>query len=289
MSAQPQAQMSPAPSPVRWQPVQFDKIPTELTTTLRWAVWRAGLGNDGKIKKAPRSPEGSFRISTTRPQAWSPFDRARIGYERGGFDGIGVLLQADAGIVGIDLDNVRQLLPANQDLKHWLRKAREAQVYAEQSPSGNGLRLFIRGSLPNKRGRRKGGIEVYNHARFLTVTGHVLWPGVLPEHQALIDELLRLIGPDEQSVQTALPVAQGAPNSNNVAALSKLVAEREPILWAGTWKETGDDLSGGLGYPSQSEADMALVGALVRQARSLGVTDEALSGTVLAAFEQSGL
>jgi hypothetical protein len=54
-----------------------------------------------------------------------------------------------------------------------LLRIAELDSYTERSPSGRGLRLFAFGGLPP--GQRKlGDLEVYDDARFLTVTGHQL-------------------------------------------------------------------------------------------------------------------
>ena len=51
--------------------------------------------------------------------------------------------------------------------------------YAEVSPSGTGVRVWVVGTLAGllpsgKEGRRRGPIEVYDGGRYLTVTGHRL-------------------------------------------------------------------------------------------------------------------
>ena len=43
--------------------------------------------------------------------------------------------------------------------------------YTEISPSGTGLRIFIRAKLPPK-DRKIGNFECYESGRYLTVTGH---------------------------------------------------------------------------------------------------------------------
>jgi hypothetical protein len=43
--------------------------------------------------------------------------------------------------------------------------------YTEWSPSGEGLHVLIRASLPGSGGRRHHGIEVYSSARYFTITG----------------------------------------------------------------------------------------------------------------------
>jgi len=51
------------------------------------------------------------------------------------------------------------------------RAERSVHLVREISPSGKGLRVFVQGTLPPGN-RKHGTVEVYESARFLTVTGH---------------------------------------------------------------------------------------------------------------------
>jgi hypothetical protein len=75
--------------------------------------------------------------------------------------------------------------------------------YCEISPSGAGLRLFIEAMLP--RGRKsKGGVEMYNSGRYLTLTGHRLpgTSGTVEPRQAQLDELRHAVFGDPQRKAT---------------------------------------------------------------------------------------
>lgn len=265
--------------------VKTENIPDELKVQ-RWAVWRGTPRDDGKLGKPPCNPTTGRMIGADQPGLWGTYDQAVCAYESGGWDGIGVLMEADAGVVGIDLDDIQAIAPKDSDLRRLMRRAKDAGIYIEKSPSGKGVRAFVRGVLPNHKGRRRGGIELYSDARFLTITGH--GSGKIVDAQWLVDELLAMIGtgPTDQRVAT---VTQGEADTAMVNQLVAAVSEQESRLWDGHW-QAGATALGAVGYPSQSEADMALCGRLSREAVKLGITDAGvLQATVMAAFEQSAL
>lgn len=245
-----------------------------------------------RINKAPRGLR-LHNISKSKPEQWASFDECKAAFDPNKAFGIGCLLQASSRIVGIDIDDLDDL-DATSPVRSLLQEARERKIYCERSPSGSGLRLFVKGALPQS-GRRRGGIELYADASFLTVTGAIEWPGGVDEGQWLIDALLRIIdgnaassGPDKTA------------NTSNVAMvineLTKTVSQAHPKLWAGKWdQQTLDREAGPLGdnlnkaYPSQSEADYALCGHIARAAVDAGLNGPQLTDAVIAVFTKSGL
>lgn len=266
--------------------VKIENTPDELKP-LRWAVWRSVPRDDGKIGKPPRNPATGQMIGADKPELWGTFDEVIAAHAGGNWDGIGVLLQADTGIVGIDLDGIDTLTAKGTPLRRLMKHAQEAGAYIERSPSGNGARVFVRGTLPGNKGRRKGGIELYNDKRFLTVTGH--GSGGVIDGQWLIDELLTLIG-GEVAPSAIQPATQGEVDPNIVGTLVSWAAENHPRLWEGRWNEPLHEMASGAEYPSQSEADFALIGHIAREAAKRGIsTPELLEANVAAVFGCSGL
>ncbi len=154
-------------------PVRPENIPEELKAQ-PWAVWIAEPrpNHPGKFNKAPRNPVGGFKVGTNQAPKFGTFDEAVAAYNTGKYSGIGVLLTGN-GIVGVDIDNYKDTVAAQPSVKQWIKDSIAAGAYCEKSPSGNGMRLFMRGSLPA--GRRKSGtLEIYEDVRFLTVTGHIV-------------------------------------------------------------------------------------------------------------------
>lgn len=152
--------------------VRPGNIPAQLRETPNWVCWRY-LEREGKWTKRPVRPNGSS-ASSTDPATWSPFADVARAYERGSFDGIGIVLDGrqvdDTGLVlaGVDIDKV--------DLdEERTNRAREivrnfAPTYTERSPSGRGIRIFCF-AVPLEKGVSFDGVEAYTTGRFLTVTG----------------------------------------------------------------------------------------------------------------------
>lgn len=160
------------PTEPQWLSPNFDKIPNYLIEQ-PWAVWKAEArqGLQGKFNKAPRSPISGVKIGANNPELFGTFIQAKEAYNSGKYTGVGVLLTGN-GIVGVDIDGFQELFSANPELKAWVNLSIDSGHYCEKSPSGTGLRLFIKGSLPAG-GRKSNGLEIYDNVRFLTVTGKV--------------------------------------------------------------------------------------------------------------------
>ncbi len=280
----------------------LEAIPNELRQ-LPNALWFAEpeLSSNGaqvikpngrpRIKKAPRNTAG-FNISKLKPDQWLSYNAAVAAFNPERFTGIGVLLNENDGLVGIDLDDVETLFYEHPSVKRIVDEAEQAGIYCEKSPSGTGLRMFVYGNLPDNGGRRKGGIELYSHVAFLTVTGVQNWPGDIKDGQWFIDKLLDAIGSTSPKTHE---VAEGQlivdfheVDSVLSDSLQAWTAEQHNNLWSGRWEEpTG--LLGGKAYPSQSEADMALVGYLTREAFTQKCAPNLIPATVLSVFKKSGL
>jgi primase-polymerase (primpol)-like protein len=155
-------------------PPKFQDMPASLLD-FKWAVFRAEPrpNHPGKFNKAPRSPKSGKLISVNQPDSWLTLHHCREAYETGHFTGVGVLMQAD-GWVAIDIDDYANLQPGiRQRVDDWLALCLESDEYIERSPSGKGIRGFVRGYLDGP-GRKIGALEMYSKARFMTVTGHRL-------------------------------------------------------------------------------------------------------------------
>ena len=149
-------------------------IPQELRNHHAWACWRYSYDLN-RWSKPPYIPEAGVRAEASEPSTWSSFDEAYETYHTRGvpfdggrpYDGVSFALDLRWGIVGVDLDHVSEhQLDAD-------RIVRALNSYTEYSPSRDGYRIFLKGSLPEGR-RRRGWVEMYSQRRFLTVTGHKL-------------------------------------------------------------------------------------------------------------------
>lgn len=143
----------------------IDQIPDELKQTSRWVVWK-WVTRDGKPTKPPFNPATGKPGDATDPALWMDFETALTFLPR--YEGLGYAVTADSPYTGVDLDH-------SVDETGLIDPSAEAVVrrldsYTEGTPSGRGLRVWVRGKLPPGR-RRKGNVEMYDAGRYFTITG----------------------------------------------------------------------------------------------------------------------
>lgn len=153
----------------------FDNIPITLTAQPNWVLWCYML-KDGKYTKVPKQPDGG-NASSTNPATWHTFEQVRTTYQRGGFDGVGIVLAGKPlanglYLVGLDFDHCLSEGVIDDDPSKAIMLL---DTYSEISPSGEGIRLFIlHDKLIQARKNNVDGKsrEIYSNGRYLTVTGH---------------------------------------------------------------------------------------------------------------------
>ena len=137
----------------------------ELAARDQWVAWRREKRN-GKGTKVPYQAVNGRRASSTDPKTWASFDAAKAACEKGGYDGIGYVLAESDPYVGVDLDDC---LHDGRPDDRAIEIVKSLGSYTEISPSGRGLRIFVRGTIPKSFNRN--GVEAYSQERFLTTTG----------------------------------------------------------------------------------------------------------------------
>lgn len=245
-------------------------IPAELRERPQWCLAganKAPLGLDSNDKM--------FNAKVNDPITWMSFDRAaRFAYEnqdvvttavdktgnvvtQKGLN-IGFVLCAADPFTCVDLDvkdptthpNSPSLWTTQDDFSRYMSIIAQFGSYTETSRSGKGVHIWVRGNIGA--GFRRGGIEIYSQDRFIICTGdgprtpiregdiHLanMITQMLPVIRGALDEL-----PELESDKDIFDMAIGASNS-----------EKFRSLWDGKWAE--------LGFPSQSEADLALLSML---------------------------
>jgi len=152
----------------------------ELAKLRQWVCWKMELSPKGKPTKVPYHPtrrkaDGTpSKAQSTNPKTWSDHeDVLKAAYIDGLFDGIGFVFSADDPYVGVDLDKCRTL---DGGLTSFALESNEALAsYTEISPSGTGLHIICRGSLPAA--MKTDRIEMYDRGRFFCFTGQQLEGG----------------------------------------------------------------------------------------------------------------
>jgi putative DNA primase/helicase len=245
--------------------VNADLIPSELKKKHQWVVWRLELRRDKK--KNSKWTKIPFRVnggtaSSTDPQTWADFETVLTTYQRLfpwrdrpnskiGFDGIGFVFAGD--FVGVDLDHC----VAGGVMESWASEiVGKLNSYAELSPSGTGVKLFCQGGIPtNKTGGRKGSIEVYSSGRYFTVTG-AHWAGTpldIRSSNGELSALWKVVSADAtkpKARKTSPGASSYSPSDDDVIAHASKADNGDKFRRL----MDGDTA----GYPSASEADMAL-------------------------------
>lgn len=160
-------------------PVAPDYIPSELKALNHWVMWRWET-RDGKLTKPPYDTQKRYADSSD-PRTWTSFDSVSETYntdEKCFFDGIGFCIRG-SGMVGVDFDGVITDGKVEPFVLGILKLL--GNPYSEVTPSGNGLRCFIKATLPDGKRKfgagdrsNKYGAEIYSPeegGRYLTVTG----------------------------------------------------------------------------------------------------------------------
>lgn len=222
--------------------------------------------HEKKPTKIPYQINGNF-ADVLKPETWAPFIvvvEAKFGCNepvdhatpitRTGFSGIGFVLTHYDPYCFCDLDDTSgdPALLARQ-----IEIFQSLNSYSEQSPSGKGLHVIVKASVP--KGRRRSCIELYSSERYMTMTGNVFKDLPIGDRQREVTQLFEQLGggidpaayegnsPQTQEDERILEIARGAVNGAKFEA-----------LYSGNWRdhygpEFGHDGEG------HSEADFALI------------------------------
>jgi len=129
----------------------------------------AGSGTGRQADEDSGDAGGWGFASSTDPETWASFETALEYTETKHADGVGFVFTDDDPIVGVDIDDCRD--PETGDVDDAaLDIIGRLDSYTEVSPSGTGYHVLLTGELPDGRNRR-GSVELYDTARFFTVTG----------------------------------------------------------------------------------------------------------------------
>ncbi|WP_276256802.1 hypothetical protein [Halomontanus rarus] len=242
--------------------IDVEAIPGILAERAQWLCWRAEE-RDGKQTKVPVNPATGDFASTTDDRTWSALEQALECAATDAADGIGFVFTATDPLVGVDLDDCRDP-DTGEPLEPAPTIIERLDSFTEVSPSGTGYHVILEGDLPNG-GNRHGSIEMYDQARFFTVTAdHVAGTPetVEPRQDALEDVHEEFVAQDDSDESDGDTTA-----SSDVSTLSEgsgtLDLEDEELLERARNASNGEKFDrlwrgSTTGYSSQSEADMAL-------------------------------
>lgn len=156
------------------------QAPSALRDLKGWLVWKM-VQKHGRPKpsKMPYYVKGGVRngeMGSPEDRAkMVTFDEAKAFAAKHGYHGVGFALMPEFGITGLDFDDCVVDGVVDPQVE-----ALTEGTYAEFSPSGRGIRAFLKGSIPDdkdsppKNPEDSFGYEVFSTKGFLTFTGNVL-------------------------------------------------------------------------------------------------------------------
>lgn len=226
----------------------YNNIPQEMRLFQQWVVWRFEDVESAKPTKVPYSPNTGRLASVTDPNTWATFDQAlHAATSSNWYDGIGFVLTDADPYAFLDLDDTKEDQTA---LDRQIKIYNEFDSYAERSPSGNGLHIIIKGQLPS--GRRRSFIEIYSSGRYMTMTGDIYREAPINDCNELLQVLYSQMATGNQAAAVYAGLAEAKETDEVVLERATEAANGQKFsdLYAGRWQDY---------YPSQSEADFALV------------------------------
>jgi hypothetical protein len=218
----------------------LNSIPYELQQLAQWVV----SDKQGKFEKVPRNPRTGNFADVMDPGTWGTFAEACACHDKH----VGFVLSKNDPYCIIDLD-----APITQEqTKRHARILEAFETYAEFSQSGKGVHIICRGSVPA--GARRDKVEVYSDSRYMICTGSAYRNLPIVDTQPLLNLLFHEMSKDRQTV-VELVQQEGAFTDEQVYNMARDANNGDKFvkLWSGLWQ--GD-------YPSQSEADFALMSML---------------------------
>ena len=187
-------------------------IPAPLLELPQWVCAELTPRDDGGMNKIPMNPATGRLASSTDPATWGTFAQAAAMAEARGW-AVGFVLIEGGGLVAIDLDHC--IDDAGTLSPEAAAIVERFATYAERSVSGTGVHLLCwsdpKPGTSSKRTAR--GIEVYDRARFMVMTGDML-PGSPPDLEPRTEKvhaLYRELWPDAPAVPARDRLADPAP------------------------------------------------------------------------------
>lgn len=232
----------------------FENLPKELQEFRQWLV-----------ASPHREPYTISRNGVLIPAEWKrkphllSFQEA-CHYARAYNTQIGFLLREEDPFCCIDLDikdaencHIPALWTNKEQIARYRKIVEAFDSYTELSAGGKGLHVWIKGSIGL--GCRRDGVEVYSQERFIVCTGNTINSKPIAERQELVNTLVSEIRKKQAHYEAAVGGNQEEELSDYAIyemGLHAANGDKFTTLMDGNWE----------GFPSQSEADLALLSML---------------------------
>lgn len=234
--------------------IQRDNFPADLLVFRNWCVWDVKEVG-GRETKLPYNPRTLRLAKSNDPSTWCSFEEAARAVEGGAYKGVGFMLNGSP-YVCVDLDDCLD----GGEREAWARGIVAALgSYTEVSQSGKGLHIFGRANV--ERDRRSDRIEVYGNNRFIAMTGNIYeGHGELKPMQGALDALMASEFPAKEKPATSKTPATSPQvgTRQNPPRVEQVIGRLRHGKSAAQFAEMFDQGVTNR-YPSQSEADLALM------------------------------
>lgn len=226
----------------------LNNIPDELKRLNQWLVWKAeNVDGSDKPTKIPYNAKTGTKASVTDPSSWCSFDHAINSLANGGsYSGIGFVFTPNDCYCLTDLDHSKDFAEKQIEI------FKKLNSYSEISPSGKGLHIITKATIPS--GCRKNSIEIYSSHRYATFTGNVYHNKPIEDRQNEITQLYNELKGDKNDNLVIEEPERYSDTEIIEQCRSAINGEKFNILFSGEWRSN---------YPSQSEADLALINIIV--------------------------
>jgi hypothetical protein len=264
-----------------------DTLPAiaELQAIDQWLSW-CWEKVKGKDTKVPYVANNGSHASVIDPATWVAYPKANAAFKKLKRNGLGFVVTADDPYCGIDLDHCRDKVTGVIEPRA-MEIVKALDSYTEVTPSGEGLRVWIKGrktgtDCTKSMGDNGQKIEIYDQKRYFTVTGNHLpgTPDTINERQEELAVLEQEIWSPQttapQTVPTTSPTAQvTAGPSLSASAIIQLLKKspKSVALMDGDMSEYNND---------HSRADEALCCMVARYTHDPQVIDQVFRQSKLA-------
>lgn len=240
--------------------MSIHNIPDELKQYVQFVVWRYETTESGSLTKVPYNARTGHKASVTDPQAWSTFPQA-VNAMNGEFQAGFVVTDRDP-YCGIDLDDPYARKPDGTykfDNPDEIAKRHALIIdtfdsYTEITPSGAGVRIWVKGRIP--RGVRRDAVEVYSSERYFAMTGNVIRNVPIVERQEELNILFEEMSRFRHNVEYTGSEFQEHSDEEIFERASRAAnGDLFLRLWRGDWSGYKSNTDG----TGSSEADFALI------------------------------
>jgi hypothetical protein len=249
----------------------WGRIPAELRALPQWVLAGADKVPLGFV---PNEWPTLRHVSATRPSEWMTFEQAvalalvhnelvtthitkeGVTVSMTGLH-LGFVLCESDPFTCIDLDTKDaethpgkpELWSTTADFDRYVSIIKTMNSYTEKSRSGKGIHVWVRANIG--RGFKRGGVEVYSQERYMIMTGDVWVDEPIGERNEMLVNMVAQMRP----VAKQMELVELEPQVDDwyVFAIAAQASNADKFwaLWRGQWHDHG--------FPSQSEADLALM------------------------------